>query len=111
MRIETTTTYIADDGTEFDNETDCRNHEQNKSKYPIWIVNELGELGVRIEGQNYYLYKGENYQASEHEDGRPLQWRRVEKREFGELSPFAISKGQFQPVHLGAVQILLEGVQ
>lgn len=84
MRIETKTIYIADNGAEFDNETDCRNYEDDVSTAPVWIVNELGELGVRVNGENFYLYKGENYNPKAHEDGRPMRWRRVGKREFGE---------------------------
>lgn len=56
-----------------------------------WVVNEYGELGVRIHGKNYYLYKGESYTCDIFEscDGsgeqRPMRWRPVEKREFGEV--------------------------
>ena len=43
-----------------------------------WVVNNLAELGVKIGGQFFFLYKGTSYV-----DGR--LWRHVEKREFGEV--------------------------
>ena len=54
-----------------------------------WIVNEYGELGVRIANKNLYLYKGESYTCDifeqEGKPDRPMRWRKVEKREFGEV--------------------------
>lgn len=47
---------------------------------PEWIVNDIGELGVRIGVKNFYLYKGESLQYVED----PPRWRPVGKREFGE---------------------------
>lgn len=43
-----------------------------------WVVNDLGELGVRINDQFFFLYKGESYVGGE-------KWRAVAKREFGEV--------------------------
>ena len=50
-----------------------------------WVVNDLGELGVRIAGQCFFLYKGESlmYPAT-HDNGDRRMVRRVQKREFGE---------------------------
>lgn len=42
-----------------------------------WVVNEMGELGVKIKDQFFFLYKGESYQGGD-------KWRHVFKREFGE---------------------------
>jgi hypothetical protein len=62
---------------------------------PEWIVNDIGELGVRVGGRCFFLYKGESleYGSSEeeiargvalHDEGDPMRFRRVQKREFGE---------------------------
>lgn len=60
-----------------------------------WIVNNYGELGVRIQGRNFYLYKGNSLQynrSSTLNDDRvtPIKYRKVQKREFGEccISPY-----------------------
>ncbi len=42
-----------------------------------WVVNNIGELGVKIGDQFFFLYKGRSYQCGE-------KWRPVYKREFGE---------------------------
>ena len=59
-----------------------------------WIVNDLGELGVEVNGRCFFLYKGESYEYGKdglakngvcvHDDGRPMHYRQVGKREFGE---------------------------
>lgn len=51
-----------------------------------WIVNDLGELGVRVHGRCFFLYKGDSleYKEGRHDDGTPMRVRRVGKREFGE---------------------------
>ena len=52
-----------------------------------WIVNDIAELGVMIRGQAFFLYKGGSlvYEDPTHEDdGRPMMFRPVFKREFGE---------------------------
>ena len=53
---------------------------------PSWIVNDLGELGVMVSGVAYFLYKGDNivYEDAKHDDGSPMLYRMVGKREFGE---------------------------
>lgn len=53
---------------------------------PEWIVNDLGELGVKVGGRFFFLYKGDNieYKNGMHDDGTPMMWRPVGKREFGE---------------------------
>lgn len=53
---------------------------------PQWIVNDLGELGVQVGGRFFFLYKGGNIEYSgRHDDGTPMRWRMVGKREFGEV--------------------------
>ena len=51
-----------------------------------WVVNDNAELGVKIGNQFFFLYKGRSlvYKDSTHDDGTPMQWRPVFKREFGE---------------------------
>jgi hypothetical protein len=63
-----------------------------------WVVNDIAELGVKIGDQFFFLYKGYSlvYGDSEfeserpkdgiakHDDGTPMHWRPVGKREFGE---------------------------
>lgn len=53
---------------------------------PTWIVNDLGELGVMVDGVPYFLYKGDNivYRDAVHDNGQPMMYRIVGKREFGE---------------------------
>lgn len=52
---------------------------------PEWIVNDLGELGVKLGERCFFLYKGRNIEYSgPHEDGTPMLYRMVGKREFGE---------------------------
>lgn len=65
-------------------------------KEPAWIVNDLGELGVMVGGRCFFLYKGDNIEygvdgigesragIALHEDGTPMRYRPVGKREFGE---------------------------
>ena len=51
-----------------------------------WVVNDNAELGVKIGDQFFWLYKGESlvYEDATHDDGKPMMWRPVGKREFGE---------------------------
>ena len=51
-----------------------------------WVVNDIGELGVKIGDQFFFLYKARSlvYKGGQHDDGRPMKWRHVYKREFGE---------------------------
>jgi hypothetical protein len=60
---------------------------QPDSVPPVWIVNDLAELGVKIGERFYFLYKGNNivYEDGKHDDGSPMLWRIVGKREFGEV--------------------------
>lgn len=53
---------------------------------PQWIVNDMGELGVKIGDRCFFLYKGDNieYKDGKHDDGTPILYRTVGKREFGE---------------------------
>lgn len=58
----------------------------------VWIVNSLGELGVKVGDDFQFLYKGHSlrYKNPTHTDsgdereGKPMMWRPVGKREFGE---------------------------
>ena len=51
-----------------------------------WIVNDSAELGVKIGSQFFFLYKGESlvYEDGRNDDGSPMMYRPVFKREFGE---------------------------
>ena len=53
---------------------------------PKWIVNEYGEMGIRILGVNCYYYKWDTPLIYEiHPGDNPLpKWRIAYKREFGE---------------------------
>jgi hypothetical protein len=63
-----------------------------KDAEPVWIVNDLGELGVKVGARYFFLYKGENIEygadakdgVALHDDGTPMHYRIVGKREFGE---------------------------
>lgn len=58
-----------------------------------WVVNDNAELGVKIEDQFFWLYKGASLivQKGLHDDGTPMLYRPVGKREFGECC---------HPIHL-----------
>lgn len=51
-----------------------------------WVTNDNAELGVKIGDRFFFLYKGESleYRTGLHDDGIPMRWRHVYKREFGE---------------------------
>lgn len=50
-----------------------------------WVVNDLAELGVRINGRCFFLYKGYSLEYNGlHDDGSTMMVRPVGKREFGE---------------------------
>ncbi|UWJ04774.1 hypothetical protein CUB19_gp66 [Stenotrophomonas phage CUB19] len=53
-----------------------------------WVVNDNGELGVRIGKKCFFLYKGKSfvYDDGLHDDGTPMYVRPVFKREFGECA-------------------------
>ena len=55
-----------------------RYHNRLRIPIEVWVTHQEGELGVRVCGKVFTLYKGESLY---HPDG---QCRRVEKREFGE---------------------------
>ena len=52
-----------------------------------WVVNDMGELGVRVKGVCYFCYKGESlvYEHGIHDGNEPILHRNVGKREFGEV--------------------------
>jgi hypothetical protein len=61
---------------------------------PQWIVNDLGELGVKVGSRFFFLYKGDNIEygadcdrdgVALHDDGTQMKYRIVGKREFGEV--------------------------
>jgi hypothetical protein len=51
-----------------------------------WVVNDSGELGVKIGNQFFFMYKGHSlvYDSAKHDDGSQMRWRLIGKREFGE---------------------------
>jgi hypothetical protein len=49
---------------------------------PEWVVNDMGELGVKIGDRFFFLYKGKSLEYDD--PNMAIQWRPVEKREFGE---------------------------
>lgn len=51
-----------------------------------WVVNDSAELGVKIGQRFFWCYKGRSlvYRDGTHDDGTPMYWRPVFKREFGE---------------------------
>lgn len=66
---------------------------------PKWVVNDLAELGVEIQGKHFFLYKGGSivYKDGLHENGTPMHVRPVGKREFGETCKPVLYDGK---VHL-----------
>ena len=65
------------------------------AKDPEWVVNDLGELGVKVNGRFFFLYKGYSLEYGKetgqqkdgvalHDDDTPLLYRMVGKVEFGE---------------------------
>lgn len=66
---------------------------EQREKEPEWIVNDNAELGVKIDNRFYFLYKGGNiqYESGKHDNGMPMYYRPVWKREFGECC---------HPIHL-----------
>lgn len=59
-----------------------------KSEEVQWVVNDMGELGVKIGNQLFFLYKGRSLdygpRPQREEVDRPMMYRPVGKREFGE---------------------------
>lgn len=75
---------------------------------PEWIVNDIGELGVKVGTRFFFLYKGESLEYGKeggadgiatHEDGTPMKYRIVGKREFGETChPIKfVEQGRYAP--------------
>ena len=61
---------------------------QNITKEDVtWIVNNKGELGVKIGNCFFFMYKSEPLEYTE--DDGPTMYRRVGKREFGESGPIS----------------------
>jgi hypothetical protein len=52
---------------------------------PEWVVNSLGELGVKIGSRFFFMYKGESIEYQAGSDVDDMKWRPVQKREFGEV--------------------------
>lgn len=52
-----------------------------------WVVNSIGELGVKVGDEHHFLYKGQSlvYREGSDDDGLKLFVRPVYKREFGEV--------------------------
>jgi len=49
-----------------------------------WIINDHGELGVKIGAQYFFLWRGHSLMYTGEYDDDPKQYRRVQKVEFGE---------------------------
>ncbi len=64
----------------------ARGDKEEADELVQWVVNDMGELGVRVKGRHLFLYKGEciEYETGKHDDESPILVRRVGKREFGE---------------------------
>lgn len=75
-----------------------------KSDQVEWIVNDNGELGVKINNQCFFLYKGRSliYGNGEHDNGSQMYYRPVFKREFGECA-FPINYKD--PTRIGTVSL------
>lgn len=72
---------------------------------PLWVVNSLGELGVKIGPRFFFLYKGYSleYRDGTDGEGNPLMYRTVGKREFGECChPINYA----DPTRIGTVSLL-----
>lgn len=60
-----------------------------------WIVNDTAELGVKIHGRCFFMYKGRSleYEKGLHDNGEPMLFRSIGKREFGEtVCPISFHK-------------------
>lgn len=57
-----------------------------ESVSPIWIVNDLGELGIEIDGHCFFMYKGRSleYKDGCHSSGSTMRYRVVDEYEYGE---------------------------
>jgi hypothetical protein len=56
-----------------------------EEKDVTWIVNNLGELGVKIGKKCFFLYKGESLEYKRDNANEAMRYRLVGKREFGEV--------------------------
>lgn len=87
-----------------------------------WVVNDNAELGVKIGNQFFWLYKGhslvygdsdfpmkeEDDGVCKHDDGKPMHWRPVFKREFGECCHpvnYADLRACGHPHYIGTVDL------
>ena len=61
------------------------NENMLKSSDVEWVVNNLGELGVKIGNQVFFCYKGESLQYSADPGNNDMFYRPIGKREFGEV--------------------------
>lgn len=65
-----------------------------------WVVNDNAELGVRICGRSYFLYKGHSLVYNGNSDDAPKHQRRVQKREFGECChPYLVNLAEIPVPH------------
>lgn len=73
----------------------CLAAARQEAVVPSWVVNDLGELGVKVADRFFFLYKGYSLEYggslesqrlgfSCHDDGEAMHYRIVGKREFGE---------------------------
>lgn len=54
---------------------------------PVWVVNNIGELGVKIKNRYFFFCDGNSfeYKATHYTDGCKIMVRRVAGSEFGEF--------------------------
>jgi hypothetical protein len=66
--------------------TECKQTTDLTADDVQWVTNDNAELGVKIGDRLFFLYKGDSleYPTGLHDDGTPMRWRPVYKREFGE---------------------------
>jgi hypothetical protein len=53
---------------------------------PDWIVNNRGELGVRVGHRYFFCYRGQSLEyLADPAQPRSMRWRPIDPREFGEV--------------------------
>jgi hypothetical protein len=73
--------------TESDKQAARASSVASMAQEPEWVVNSIAELGVKIGNRFFWMYKGRSLEYKrgiDEDDGTPLLWRPIGKREFGE---------------------------